>query len=562
MSPLNTAEWNDVVLRWGSASSDDDAGLIAGFPVFLLADPDLDRALAREASWTMLDAFEALRDAHPEGPSIEAIQDVWRECVRIIQRRLAEATIFGMDETVGDAVPSVRLAGLVATMRGGEPLWVVMSSGGARIMDASDGQFHVVPEQDDVGYDLPGKLWTFPMRAGQRLVLATSTMLRLTSHGRMLSALSHLRRAERAATTLVTQQGQMAAQAAIVVDILSPEQAEQRVSPPTLLADIEEPSLEDTATGSGVLTGGWGLEALGFGSPTSASRRSHTPPPELDDFHFVSYLGSGGFSDVYVYEEQLPKRLVAIKVLSKNALGGGDASRFRGEVDLMAQLSGHPSVVPIHDADIASSGQPYVVMEYCPLPSLAERIAARDLSLADALRMGIQIAGAVHTAHIMSIVHYDIKPANVLYSAFGRPLLGDFGIASLAGAAEHEVMGASLPWAAPEVLTNSLAGAPADVYSLAATVYTACTGKAPFAKRGKKTRVDYIREVLRGRYLPVAMPEVSADVVVALNDVLREAMAVDATARMQTAAEFGRALQGVQTMLGGGYTELEIPPGG
>lgn len=112
------------------------------------------------------------------------------------------------------------------------------------------------------------------------------------------------------------------------------------------------------------------------------------------------------------------------------------------------------------------------------------------------------------------------------------------------------------------MLTNSLAGAPADVYSLAATVYTACTGKAPFAKRGKKTRVDYIREVLRGRYLPVAMPEVSADVVVALNDVLREAMAVDATARMQTAAEFGRALQGVQTMLGGGYTELEIPPGG
>lgn len=76
-----------------------------------------------------------------------------------------------------------------------------------------DGHSTWCLEQDDVGYDLPGKLWTFPMRAGQRLVLATSTMLRLTSHGRMLSALSHLRRAERAATTLVTQQGQMAAQA-------------------------------------------------------------------------------------------------------------------------------------------------------------------------------------------------------------------------------------------------------------------------------------------------------------------------------------------------------------
>ena len=228
----------------------------------------------------------------------------------------------------------------------------------------------------------------------------------------------------------------------------------------------------------------------------------------------------------------------------------------------MAQLSGHPSVVPIHDADIAPSGQPYVVMEYCPLPSLAERIAARDLTLADTLRMGIQIAGAVHTAHIMGIVHYDIKPANVLYSAFGRPLLGDFGIASLAGGAGHEVMGASLPWAAPEVLTNSRAGVPADVYSLAATVYTACTGKAPFAKRGKKTRADYIREVLRGKYLPVEVAEVSTDVVVALNEVLRKAMVSDVGARMQTAAEFGQALQGIQEMLGGGYTELEVPPGG
>ena len=193
--------------------------------------------------------------------------------------------------------------------------------------------------------------------------------------------------------------------------------------------------------------------------------------------------------------------------------------------------------------------------------SNSRRVRVQKLSLADALRMGIQIAGAVHTAHIMGIVHYDIKPANVLYSAFGRPLLGDFGIASLAGGAGHEVMGASLPWAAPEVLTNSRAGVPADVYSLAATVYTACTGKAPFAKRGKKTRADYIREVLRGKYLPVEVSEVSEDVVVALNNVLCQAMAVDAAVRMQTAVEFGEALQGIQAMLGGGYTELEIPPG-
>ncbi|MFT0847047.1 serine/threonine-protein kinase [Actinomycetaceae bacterium L2_0104] len=558
---MNTRGWNGLFLRWGSASGDDEAGLIAGFPVFLLVDPDLEKVLAREASWTMLDAFEALRDAHPEGPSISAIQDVWRECVRSIHRRLAEATIFGVESMEGDdAVPSVRLAGLVATIRDGAPTWIAMSNGDGAILDASGGHMRVIPEQDDVGYDLPGKLWTFPMLPGQRLVLVTAGMRRLTSPGRMLSALSHLRRAERAATTLVTQQGKAAGQAAIVVDVLSPEQAEQLASPPTLLNEIEE-THDSCLTESSTPSGAWGLEALGIGSPRGHARRSHTPPPELDDFHFVSYLGSGGFSDVYVYEEQLPRRLVAIKVLSKRSLGGGGGSQFRGEVDLMAQLSGHPSVVPIHDADVAASGQPYVVMEYCPLPSLAERIATRDLPLADALKMGVQIAGAVHTAHIMGIVHYDLKPANVLYSAFGRPLLGDFGIASLVGASNQEVMGASLPWAAPEVLTNKLAGPRADVYSLAATVYTACAGKAPFAKRGKKNRRDYIREVLRGHLEPLVLKGLGQDAVGALNETLSEGMRVEANHRTQSAAELGRALQEVQRMAGHAVTDLEIPPG-
>lgn len=557
---MNALTWNGLVLRWGSACSDAEAGLIAGFPVFLLVDPDLDQVLAREASWTMIDAFQALRDAHPEGPSVAALQDVWRQCSRTINKRLAEATIFGVHEVEGlDAVPSVRLAGLVATVVDGEPTWIAMSNGGGVILDASRGRMRVIPEEDDVGFDLPGKLWTFPMFVRQRLVLVSSAMVRANSPGRMLSALAHLRRAERAATTLITQQhASFTGQVAIVVDVMTPAQADEIASPPTLLAEYEETSDIETSE-TATPTAGWGLQALGIGSPHGRSRRSHTPPPELDDFHFVSYLGSGGFSDVYVYEEQLPRRLVAIKVLSKRSLRGEGASQFRGEVDLMAQLSGHPSVVPIHDADVAGSGQPYVVMEYCPLPSLAERIAGGDLSLADALKMGVQIAGAVHTAHLMGIVHYDLKPANVLYSAFGRPLLGDFGIASLVGASNHEVMGASLPWAAPEVLTNKSAGPAADVYSLAATVYTACVGQAPFAKRGKKNRRDYIGEVLAGRLQPVAVADAPPAAVVALNEALVRAMQVQPESRTQCAGEFGCALQNVQRLLDQPVTDLEIP---
>jgi putative non-specific serine/threonine protein kinase len=288
----------------------------------------------------------------------------------------------------------------------------------------------------------------------------------------------------------------------------------------------------------------------------------------LDDFHFVSYLGSGGFSDVYLYEEQLPKRLVAIKVLSRTALGEGDSSQFRDEVDLMAQLSGHPSVVEIHDANVAESGQPYVVMQYCPMPSLAERLANGPLAIEDALKMGVQVASAVHTAHVMGIVHHDLKPANVLYSQFGRPLLGDFGIATLVGATNQDVMGASLPWAAPEVLLNQQADARADVYSLAATVYTALSGHAPFATDDALTRREYITHMFATQLAPLGLgkgqpqeadaPD-NADAYERLDEVLMAAMEREVDKRTATAVEFGRQLQEVQAALGHQPTDLEVP---
>ena len=288
----------------------------------------------------------------------------------------------------------------------------------------------------------------------------------------------------------------------------------------------------------------------------------------LDDFHFVSYLGSGGFSDVYLYEEQLPKRLVAIKVLSRTALGEGDSSQFRDEVDLMAQLSGHPSVVEIHDANVAESGQPYVVMQYCPMPSLAERLANGPLPIEDALKMGVQVASAVHTAHVMGIVHHDLKPANVLYSQFGRPLLGDFGIATLVGATNQDVMGASLPWAAPEVLLNQQADARADVYSLAATVYTALSGHAPFATDDALTRREYITHMFATQLAPLGLGEGqpqeadapdNADAYERLDEVLMAAMEREVGKRTATAVEFGRQLQEIQAALGHQPTDLEVP---
>ena len=100
------------------------------------------------------------------------------------------------------------------------------------------------------------------------------------------------------------------------------------------------------------------------------------------------------------------------------------------------------------------------------------------------------------------------------------------------------------------------------MYSLAATVYTACVGKAPFAKRGKKNRREYVAQVLEGRLNPVLVDEGPRAAVVALNEALGEAMSVQANGRTRSAADFGRALQEVQRLLGHGVTDLEIPPAG
>ncbi|MDO4887151.1 MAG: serine/threonine-protein kinase [Actinomycetaceae bacterium] len=557
----NSRAWGDAVVRWGSAASGDAAatneGFVAQMPVFLVTDPRIDVPLSREVSWMVIDAFAALQAAHPSGPRIEHVRNLWRDITRGISRRVAEATILRSSPL--DSVEDMRIAGLVAARVEDEAAWIALASGGMEIVSASDeGELSLLPQADDIGYDIPGNLWKVPMEVGQRFIIATQAV-----RENLMSGLHEFKRAERAASTIIARSSRVAssAQAAIVVDVLSERTANSLASPPTLMAEIDVddgPDIPDSQ-----VPGSHGLQALGidYASRTSAPRRSHFAPPKLDDFHFISYLGSGGFSDVYLYEEQLPKRLVAIKVLSKAAKGAGAVSQFRDEVDLMAQLSSHPSVVTIHDANVSDSGQPYVVMQYCPMPSLAERLANGPLPVAEALRMGIQVAGAVHTAHVMGILHYDLKPANVLYSEFGRPVLGDFGIATLLNASNQDVVGASLPWAAPEVLANRPSGQAADVYSLAATVYTAVAGRAPYASDEQFTRREYIERVLASDVPTLPGSDGPSDDAgfELLVDVLRKGMAHDPADRHASAAELGRALQSVQLAAGQQPTDLEIP---
>ncbi|HEY0249362.1 MAG TPA: serine/threonine-protein kinase [Gryllotalpicola sp.] len=300
-------------------------------------------------------------------------------------------------------------------------------------------------------------------------------------------------------------------------------------------------------------------------------RRAVTTPPQLPGFEYEKLLGSGGFADVFLYRQRLPRRDVAVKVLLVDEIDSAARSRFTAEANVMAQLSTHPYIVTIYHADIAEDTRPYFVMEYCPGPSLAERYKTRVLDVPDAVRTGIRVGSAVAAAHAQGILHRDIKPANVLTNAFGWPALTDFGIASTL---EGEVpthttsmsprsgestasVGLSVPWSPPEMFHDDPdPDVRSDVFSLAATLHTVLAGRTPFEVPGKGNgTLDIIGRIERGVITPIGR----ADVPRSLVAVLSRGMSPRRADRYATAVDFVRALQRIELELGYSPTGMDLP---
>ncbi|WP_136057378.1 serine/threonine-protein kinase [Microbacterium sp. K24] len=283
--------------------------------------------------------------------------------------------------------------------------------------------------------------------------------------------------------------------------------------------------------------------------------RPPSPPPELPGFRYLEPLGTGGFADVFLYEQEMPRRQVAVKVLLADRISSSAAQEFADEANVMAMLSTHPAIVTIYQAGVAGDGRPYLVMEYCPRPNLQLRARRESFSVAEALRVGVQVAGAVETAHRAGVLHRDIKPANILVTAYNRPALTDFGIASTTGAT-GEASGMSIPWSPPESFAESPSSGPrTDVWALGATIYTLLAGRSPFERPGERnSSADLIERIERAALTSLGRPDSPES----LQRVLERAMAKNPDDRYPSAVAFARALQKVQIELSHSVTPIDI----
>jgi eukaryotic-like serine/threonine-protein kinase len=214
-------------------------------------------------------------------------------------------------------------------------------------------------------------------------------------------------------------------------------------------------------------------------------------------FRVLERVGSGGMGTVYrAFDERL-QRQVALKEIV-----GDDARRILREAQAAARLN-HPGIVTLYELG-SEDGRALLVSELVEGATLAELSRSGDLSDREVAEFGVDVCAALAHAHKRGVVHRDVKPDNMIVQvddgAGRRAKLMDFGIASLAGAptltAAGEVVG-TLAYMAPEQAEGEAVGEPADVYSLALTLFECWAGANPVVR---ETPAQTAREI--GTRLP------------------------------------------------------------
>jgi eukaryotic-like serine/threonine-protein kinase len=209
-------------------------------------------------------------------------------------------------------------------------------------------------------------------------------------------------------------------------------------------------------------------------------------------FRLIRRLGEGGMGTVYLAEREEAgfSQRVALKLLRAGFLDPRLADHVAHERRVLARLE-HPNIARLIDGGSTPSGQPYLAMEYVEGGTLLEHARRARLTLADRVRLMVEVCEAVHYAHQQLVVHRDLKPSNVMVGRDGRPRLLDFGVSKLLDPEERTAgVTRSTPWitpayASPEQFRGGAVTTLSDVYALGIILYELLSGERPYVLDGR-----------------------------------------------------------------------------
>jgi serine/threonine protein kinase len=168
-------------------------------------------------------------------------------------------------------------------------------------------------------------------------------------------------------------------------------------------------------------------------------------------YSVVRQLARGGMGSVWLADDTVLNRRVALKVLDLVARADDLGARLLREARILAGLE-HPGIVPVHDAGTLADGRAFYCMKYVEGQTLAQHIAGKSLS--EKLRLLERIAEPLDFAHTRGFIHRDLKPENVMIGAFGEVLVMDWGLAK-ASATGHKSAEDEIPMVLPATVVPS-----------------------------------------------------------------------------------------------------------
>jgi len=281
----------------------------------------------------------------------------------------------------------------------------------------------------------------------------------------------------------------------------------------------------------------------------------------LGRYHIIEPLGQGGMASVYKAFDTTLERHVAIKIIRSDIETdnqGEFLKRFQREAKSLAQLD-HPYILKVLDYG-DQEGLPYLVMPFLEGGTLKEKMG-KPMPYGECAVLLAPIARALEYAHKRNIIHRDVKPANILISQSGAPILSDFGIAKiLVQSGSTQLTGAGVgigtpDYMAPEQWTGT-ADARTDIYSLGVVLYQMVTGRLPFsADTPAAVLIKHLRDPLpRPKTFVHDIPDV-------VEQILFKALAKEPENRFQTMGEFASTLERLersdQTVIGTSAIEFE-----